>query len=78
MGHHAAPGLPVMRLSSSHSPERSGRHMHTSPPSVEAASQLPSMFHSTCHTPAVCCSRANCSACSAMGMAERQVCAFAR
>ena len=61
----ASAGRPTMRLSSSHSPDRSGRHMQTSPPSVLAASQLPNRFHSTCHTAAECCSRASCSICGA-------------
>lgn len=63
----ASAGRPTMRFRSSHSPDRSGRHMQTSPPSVLAASQLPSRFHSTCHTAAECCSRASCSAYGARG-----------
>ena len=54
---------PTILFTSSHSPSRSGRQRQTSLPSVEAASQVPSRFHSTRHTGALCSSTATRSTC---------------
>src|SRR6056297_2190440 len=47
---------PWITFNKSHSPARSGLHKHTLLSSVDAASQLPVIFHPTCHTCASCSS----------------------